>query len=164
MGADAIDLRSVLQLLRRRLWLIVLITLLALGAAGVALFALMPVYTATTLVLVDPSKKNLLDPDAQLSGSSSDSLRVDSEVELVKSETTLLAVAKELDLANDSEFGLRLGMRDMLLSFFRIAEPELPSGDDALGAIMNNLRDAITIQRRGLTFLIAVNARSGRAS
>lgn len=162
MDGDALDLRSIFDLLKRRIWIILLVTVLVLGAAGVALLALKPVYSATALVLVDPSKKNLLDPDAQLTGSSSDSLRVDSEVELVKSETTLLAVAEELDLATDPEFGLRLGMRDMLLAFFRIAEPKLPSGDEALASVIGNLRDNVTVQRRGLTFLIAVTARSGR--
>lgn len=160
--ADTLDLRSIFDLLRRRIWLIVLVTAMAIGAAGIALLALQPVYTATALVLVDPSKKNLLDPDAQITGSSSDALRVDSEVELVKSETTLLSVAQQLDLANDPEFGLSLGMRDMLLAFFRISEPQLPTGQDALSAIIGNLREAVTVQRRGLTFLIAVNARSAR--
>ena len=162
MDGDVIDLRSILGLLRRRLWLIVLVVILALGAAGVALLVLKPVYTATALVLVDPSKKNLLDPDSQLASSSTDSLRVDSEVELVKSETVLLAVARELNLAEDPEFGLKLGMRDMLLAFFRIAEPALPSGDDALKTIVDNLRDAVSVQRKGLTYLISVNAQSGR--
>jgi len=162
MDGDALDLRSVFDLLKRRIWIILLVVVVCVGAAGVALLALKPVYSATALVLVDPSKKNLLDPDAQLSGSSSDSLRVDSEVELVKSETTLLAVAEQLDLASDPEFGLRLAMREMLLAFFRIAEPKLPTGDEALQSVMNNLRDAVSVQRRGLTFLIAISARSGR--
>ncbi len=160
--ADTLDLRSIFDLLKRRIWLIVLVTAMAVGLAGVALLALKPVYTATALVLVDPSKKNLLDPDAQMGGSSSDALRVDSEVELVKSETTLLSVAQQLELANDKEFGLTLGMRDMLLAFFRISEPQLPTGQDALSTIIGNLREAVTVQRRGLTFLIAVNARSAR--
>jgi capsular exopolysaccharide synthesis family protein len=162
MGADIIDVRSVFLLLRRRIWLILLTMVLCLGVAGAALFSLKPVYTATALILIDPSKKNLLDADAQLSGSSSDSLRVDSEVELVKSETTLLEVAQQLDLANDLEFGPRIGLRDMLLSFFRIAEPKLLTGEEALNAVMDNLRDAVSVQRRGLTFLIAVSGRSGR--
>jgi len=162
MDGDALDLRSIFSLLRRRLWLIALVVVVALGAAGLALLALKPVYTATALVLVDPSKKNLLDPNEQLSGSGSDSLRVDSEVELVKSETVLLAVAKELDLANDAEFGLRFGLRDTLMAFFRIAEPRLPTGDEALNTILGNLRSAVSVSRRGLTFLISVNAQSGR--
>ena len=162
MDGDTINLRNVFDLLRRRFWVIVSVAVLCLAVAGGALLVLRPVYTATTLILVDPSKKNLLDPEAQLSGSSSDSFRVDSEVELVKSETTFLSVARELDLPNDTEFGLRLGIRDTLLAFFRIAEPQLPSGDEALAAVIDKLRDAVTVQRRGLTFLIAVSARSGR--
>jgi succinoglycan biosynthesis transport protein ExoP len=162
MDADALDLRSIFDLLKRRIWIILAVAVVSVGIAGLALLALKPVYSATALVLVDPSKKNLLDPDAQLTGSSSDSLRVDSEVELVKSETTLLAVANELDLATDPEFGLRLGMRDMLMAFFRIAEPTLPTGDEALSVVIGGLRDSVSVQRRGLTFLIAVTARSGR--
>ncbi len=162
MGGDSFDLRDVLGLLRRRIWLIVAVVLVAVGAAGIALLALKPVYTATALVLVDPSKKNLLNPEDALGGSGSDSLRVDSEVELVKSETTLLAVARELDLASDPEFGLRFGLRDTLLAFLRIREPRLPTGDEAYSFIINGVRDAVTVQRRGLTFLIAVDARSAR--
>lgn len=162
MDSDSFDLRNVFGLLRRRIWLVVAITVVVVGAAGIALLALKPVYTATALVLVDPSKKNLLNPEDALGGSGSDSLRVDSEVELVKSETTLLAVARELDLASDPEFGLRFGLRDTLLAFFRLAEPKLPTGDDAYNFIINGVRDAVTVQRRGLTFLIAVDARSAR--
>lgn len=163
MDDDQIDLRGAFGLLRRKLWLIILVTLLALAGAGVALLALKPVYTATALVLVDPSKKNLLDPQAETSSSSSDSARVDSEVELVSSETTLLSVIKDLNLVEDSEFGVRLGLRDMLMAFFRIAEPTLPTGDDALRSVLGRLKDAVSIERRGLTFLVAVDARSSSA-
>jgi capsular exopolysaccharide synthesis family protein len=162
MGGDSFDLRDVLGLLRRRIWLIVAVAVVAIGLAGIALLALKPVYTATALVLVDPSKKNLLNPEDGLGGSGSESLRVDSEVELVKSETTLLAVARELDLASDPEFGLRLGLRDTLMAFLRLGEPKLPTGDQAYNFIINGVRDAVTVQRRGLTFLIAVDARSAR--
>lgn len=162
MQDDAVDLRSIFDLLKRRIWFILLVTVLSLAVAGVALLALKPVYSSTALILVDPSKKNLLDPDAQFTGSSSDSLRVASEVELGKSETTLLAVAQELGLATDPEFGLRLGLRDTLLAFLRVAQPKLPTGDEALAAVIGNLRDSVTVQRRGMTFLIAVTARSAR--
>jgi len=162
MDSDALDLRNVFGLLRRRIWIILLATVVALAIAGLALLALKPIYTATALILVDPSTKNLLDPDAQGGASAADSLRVDSEVELVRSETTLLAVASSLNLADDPEFGLRIGMRDSLLAFFRIAEPSVPSGEQALASILGNLRSKVSVQRRGLTYLIAVSAQSGR--
>lgn len=162
MDESTLDLRSIFDLLRRRVWIILAVVAVAIGIAGLTLLALKPVYTATALVLVDPSKKNLLDPDAQLTGTSSDSLRVDSEVELVESQTTLMQVASELNLASDAEFGLRLGMRDMLLAFFRIAEPTLPTGEEALATVIDQLRASVSVQRRGLTFLIAISGQSGR--
>ncbi|MGN6487987.1 MAG: GumC family protein [Devosia sp.] len=162
MDGEIIDLRSIVGLLRRRIGLIALVIVVALAAAGLALLVLKPVYTATALVLVDTSKKNLLDPESQLASATTDSLRVDSEVELVKSETVLLAVAGELDLVHDPEFGFRPGLRETLMAFFHLAEPSPPTGDAALKAAADNLRRAISAQRRGLTYLIAVNAESGR--
>jgi capsular exopolysaccharide synthesis family protein len=157
-----IDLKAVLGLLQRRFWLVALVMALVLGVAGIVLLTLKPVYTATALVLVDPSKKNLMDPESQLSGSSSDSLRVDSEVELVKSETTLLSVTDQLDLVSDPEFGLSLGLKDMILAFLRLGEPTLPTGEEAVQAVIDKLRQSVGAQRKGLTYLIAVNAKSGR--
>lgn len=162
MDTDALDLRTIVDLLRRRGAFILLVTALALVAAGVAILAIKPVYSATALVLVDPNTKNLLDPTVPSGGSGFDSLRVDSEVELVKSEITLLAVAEELSLVADPEFGLRLGLHDRLLALLRLAQPRLPDGREARAAVLGNLRDSVVVQRRGLTFLIAVSARSER--
>lgn len=162
MDADALDLRSIVDLLRRRGVIILVVTVLALGLAGLAILAMTPVYSATALVLVDPDKQNLLDAAAPAGGSGYDSLRVDSEVELVKSEMTLLAVADQLDLASDPEFGLRLGLHERLLAFLRLAQPRLPDSREARVALLGNLRDSVVVQRRGLTFLIAVTARSER--
>jgi polysaccharide biosynthesis transport protein len=163
-GSDVgtVDLRGLLGLLRRRLWLIVVTAGLCLALAAGALYALEPAYTATALILVDPSKKNLLDPEQQMLGSSSDSARVDSEVELVKSEVTLRSVVARLDLIADEEFGVKVGLTDQLLAFLRIAEPRLPSGEEALNQVQAKLRQAVTVQRRGLTFLISVQASSHR--
>lgn len=159
---EQLDVRGVLGLLRRKLWLIVTVAVLVMGGATLALFAMKPVYTATALLLVDPSKKNLLDPQSQVMGSSSDSARVDSEVELVKSGPTMLQVADQLGLVQDPEFGVRIGLRDSLLAFFRLAQPQLPSGDAAVDEVIGRLKNAVSVQRRGLTFLIAVQATSAR--
>lgn len=162
MDVDGQDLKTIVDLLRRRAGLILLVAMLVLGVAGLTVFALKPVYSATALILVDPSKKNLLDPSTEAGGSGSDSLRVDSEVELVKSETTLLAVVEALGLASDPEFGPRLGPLDTLLGLLRLAQPQPPDGREARAAVLRNLRDSVSAQRRGVTFLIAVTARSQR--
>ncbi len=159
---DEIDLRGILGTLRRRFLLILGCVVLCTLVAGLALFALKPVYSATTLVLVDPSRKDLLDPSAQVSASMSDSARVDSEVELVKSETTLLSVVQQLNLVQDPEFGVRLGLRDRIWAFLGLGKAELPTGKEALNRVVDSLRAAVAADRRGMTFLVAVSARSGR--
>lgn len=160
MNDQGFDLRSILGLLRRQARLIAITVLAVLVVATAAVFTLKPIYTASTLVLVDPSRKDLLDPNAQMGGGSGESARVDSEVELARSEATLLQTIEDENLVNDPEFGVRLGLRDVVLSFFRAAEPELPTGNEALQSVMAKLRENITVQRRGLTFMLAIQARS----
>ncbi|MBD8066779.1 hypothetical protein IC608_14995 [Devosia sp. PTR5] len=167
MDETAIDLRAVLGVVRRQRWLILLIIVLVTALAGAATFAITPVYTAASLVLVDPSRKNLLDPETTYSTSMSDSARVDSEVELAKSDTVLLRVIDDLKLASNSEFSPRLGLRERAMVFLKLGSPILPTGQQALDEVLGSLRSVINAQRRGLTFLIAVQARSnspGRAA
>jgi len=160
MDEQEFDLRGIVGLLRRQYRLILITLAVLLAAATVAVFVLKPVYTASTLVLVDPSRKDLLDPEAQITSASSDNARVDSEVELVKSDTVLLRVVKEADLLKDPEFGVRPGLRDSLMRFLRLADGAVPSGDAALQGVLDKLREAVSVQRRGLTYLILVQARS----
>lgn len=49
-------------------------------------------------------------------------------------------------------------MRQQLMAFFRLAEPTLPTGEEAVNNLVDRLRSTITVQRRGLTYLIAINA------
>lgn len=160
MDEQELDLRGLVGLLRRQFKLIVGTVVVVLALAGLSILVLKPVYTASTLILVDPSRKDLLDPSVQTQSNASDSARVESEVELVKTETTLLSTINDLGLVADPEFGVRLGFRDRLLSFLRIAEPRIPEGEAALQDVLSNLRDAVSVQRRGLTYLISVQVRS----
>ncbi len=155
-----LDIRALLGVLRRHVRLILSVLGIVLALACVALFTLKPVYTASTLVMVDPSHKDLLNPEDVAQNASADSARVDSEVELVKSETTLLRVIKENNLVTDPELGVSLGLKDKILAFLRVASPQLPTGDEALQIVVRKLRDAINVQRRGLTYLITIDAKS----
>ena len=141
--------------------------MVVLAITVLSIFAITPLYTGKTLLLVDPSQKNLLDPSEQSGGSAStDSARVESEVELVDSDAVLLDVISNGyqggpdSLITDPEFGVKLGKRDKLLAFLRIKDATLPSGEEALGRVLRNLKDAVTVRRQGLTYLIAVEVRS----
>jgi polysaccharide biosynthesis transport protein len=161
MEPSAVDLKAIIGLVRRRYLIVAGSIVLAFGIALVALMLLLPSYAATALVMVEPGGKDLLKP-GQESASNSDTLRVDSEVELVKAEATLVAVAKELDLASGPEFAAQSSWRDGLGALFRFASPGPASPEAVERQVVDRLRGAIDVQRKGATFLIAITAHAGR--
>lgn len=159
MDEGEIDIRGILKLLRRRIRMIGAVLGVVLAIAILALVAITPVYTASTLIFVDPSRKNLMEAEAS-TASSSDSARVDSEVEILRSDAVLLAVIQAQNLLADPEFGPRLGLMSQVLAFFRLADANPPSGLEALQATLTKLRSATSIQRRGLTYLLTASVSS----
>jgi uncharacterized protein involved in exopolysaccharide biosynthesis/Mrp family chromosome partitioning ATPase len=155
-----IDLRRILDLLRRRARLIIVTVMATMALATLVTVSLKPVYSASALVLVDPTSKNLLAPDSQAASGSSDSARVDSEAAIVVSDSNLLEVIRELNLVSDPELGVRLGLADTLLAWLRMGDARLPTGDEALADVLANVHKAVKAERNGLTFLIEVSARS----
>ncbi len=155
-----IDLRNILGLLRRQVRLIIASVIVVVTLAGLVTFSFTPIYSATALILVDPSRKNLLDPDAQIGSGVSDSARIDSEVEILRSDNVLLKVIEAENLTSDVELGASLSLRERILTLLRLYEPQPPTAAEALHQVLNNLRNAVSIQRRGLTYLISVQGRS----
>ena len=161
MDDTPVDLRALIGTIRRQYRLILLVLAATLAVALLVVFGLRPTYTATALVLVDPSHKDLLATTAPVDSSISDSARVDSEVELVKSQRTLLAVIQQLDLVHNPEFGPRLGVLDKVRMAIHLGQPSLPSGEQALGVVTGQLDAAVSVQRHGTTFLLQINAQTG---
>ncbi len=158
MDHSEFELRSIFGLLRRQFRLILTTIVAVMSLAAVIAFSLTPVYTSSALIMVDPSNKDLLDPQNQINSASADSARIDSEVELARSDSVLLKVIQEKNLIADPEFGVSLGTWARILSFLRLAEPTLPSGEDAVNQTLSKLRGAIHVQRRALTYLISIQA------
>ena len=163
MDDTDIDLRNIAGLLRRQIRLIIITIVAVVGVALIGAFALTPIFSSSALILVDPSTKNLLDPEALFSSAGADSARIDTEVEILRSDSILLQVITSENLIGDAEFGPSIGWRGRILGFLRLADPQMPSGQDALNDTLSNLRNAITVQRRGTTYLISVQVRSANA-
>lgn len=160
MTETEIDLRGLFAFLKRQIRLIIATFLIVVGLAAIVTFALTPRYASSALILVDPTQKNLLDPEGSASTASSDNARVESEVEIMRSDEILIEVISEQGLVSDPEFGVSLGLRDRILAFLRIASPELPSGEAGLRNVLEKLRSAVSIERRGLTYLISARVKS----
>ncbi len=151
-----IDLKGILGLIRRQLWLILSTIAAILILTIIFTYSLTPKYTATSLVLVDTSTKNLLDSDNIISNPSADNSRVESEVGILKSDRILLNVVSENNLVSDSEFGIEVSLKDRILSWLRIPLQPAPAGEEALSRVLNSFKSAITVSRNGLTYLITV--------
>ncbi|SIR02043.1 Chain length determinant protein, partial [Rhizobium sp. RU20A] len=106
--SNEIDLKSVLGLVRRQIWLI-LSLFVGITVLGVLFaYSINPKYAGTALVVVDPTPSNLLDPQARLTGGITDNARIESEVNIISSDGVLLDVVRSQNLISDDEFGVKL--------------------------------------------------------
>jgi len=160
MQETEIDIRTIISLLRRRLKLILATVIIIVGVSLLYAFSLTPTFTSSALILVDTDATEILNPIKESGGISSGNARIDSEVEILKSDNILLSVIDKKNLITDSEFGVKLGWRDNFLSFLRIKDVTLPTGEAALQGVLSKLRSAILVKRKGLTYLISVSATS----
>ena len=153
-----IDLRRIFALVWRRIPLISAIAAAVVAVAIVAIFMLPPVYSATSLIVFDPIRKDLLDPSAQSSSGSADNARIESEVELLRSDSILLKVIASQNLLPEGDAAP--GLRARVLAAIGLASAEQPLPEQRFGQALAQLRRSVLVQRRGLTYLIAVQARS----
>jgi len=161
MTDDTIDIRSLLAMFKRQLRLIIITVFLFVGLAGIYLSTSTPMYRSTAMIYVDPSNKNLLDPNQSASRSaSSDNARVESEVEIIRSSTVSLDVVQSANLVTDPEFGPQLGRLDKLKLWVGIEADTTVDGARTLRGVVTRLRNATTVSRRGLTYLINVTVTS----
>lgn len=156
-----IDLKSIIGLFRRQLWLMVSIVFAVVVTAGGVLYTLTPEYTATNKVLVDLSNKDLLQPDDRMNVSVSDAnARVESEVSILRSDNIYLEVVRRENLLADSEFGVRPGRFDWIKSYLNIGSGTSASGEVLLGATLERFQNAVTVRRQGLTYIIEISVTS----
>lgn len=157
ISAEIIDLRELVSILRRRARLVLLTIAIILGLAFLYLARTTPLYTATAMILIDPARKDLLQPtDSVNINASLASALVESEVEILKSDTVLLALVNDMNLITDQEFGPSLSLTDKMKQALGFDTQE-SSGSALLGGTLSRVRNAVTVRRKGLTNVIAVS-------
>ncbi len=159
-SGEMIDLRELVAIFRRRARLILLSVAIILGLAFLYLARTTPLYTSTALLLVDPAQKDLLQPaDSANMNASLASALVESEVEILKSDTVLLAMIRDQNLVQDAEFGPTLSLTDKLKQAVGF-DPAPRDGAALLSQTLTRLRDAVSVRRRDLTNVIALSVTS----
>ncbi len=104
-GEDTtIDLMDVLGMLRRRKWLIMLVTALGTVAAALLGLVITPTYTAKSAVLVDPRQLQLGNIEQVLQGLTVNTSTIATQIGMLQSETFQASVMDDLHLFDDPEF------------------------------------------------------------
>lgn len=160
-----LDILAILSVLRRQFRLILVTFAIILGLTVVYIATATPIFTAKTLIYVDPSNKNLLASDGSGTVSSAaENARIESEVKILRSPTVLLETLNQAELISDPSFGPSLGMLDKIKTALGWSEQTLPDAQSLVAAASRKLENATDAKRQGLTYLIEVSARSADAN
>ena len=155
-----IDIRALLGVIRRQSR-IILYTIASILIVTLAyLFAVTPKYTATALISIEPNRDVLTESVAALNNTGAISATVEGEAEIIKSNDVLLALIRTQGLLADEEFGVTLGNWDRLRNMLGFEVAEEADGTAEIQSSITRLREAISVRRKGLTYLIEVGVTS----
>jgi succinoglycan biosynthesis transport protein ExoP len=151
-------LRDVLNLVWRRR-LAIALTVLIVGLATAAVLVQLPrIYSATTLILVEPRTNRVADTTAVLSGLPADFETIQTEIEILQSQRLQDKVVRSLELTKDPEFNATLREPSFLARQMRALtgadEPRTPEQIERITAA--NLGAAISVSGTGRSRVIAV--------
>ena len=155
-----IDIRALLGVIRRQSR-IILYTIASILIVTLAyLFTVTPKYTAVSLISIEPNRDVLSESVATLNNTGAISAAVEGEAEIIKSNDVLLALIRTQGLLDDDEFGVTLSNWDRLRNMIGLEVAEEASGTAELQSSITRLREAISVRRKGLTYLIEVGVTS----
>lgn len=171
-AGDTIDVSALLRaLLRGRRW-IALVFLLSIGAACFyILFLAVPIYSATSVVVMESRESQVmgLDIESIIGGLSSDSSVVNTEVEVLRGRLLMGRVADELKLGDDPEFNVTLQPKTLVsrLKTRILGEDEEVLGDAEIhDSVVSTLLDGVKVTNvpQSLAFRIEVETTSAQKS
>ena len=157
------DLREMARILRRRFRLVSLPPAVLVGLAVVYLAVVSTLYTATSTVLVDPRRANVVETNQSvLSNFGTDDATIESQTLLIQSVAILERVVRKLKLTDDREFTPRPGLLDPIRRLFSSSGPGdgANSEDAARSRSVEILQKRMKVTRQGTTFLVDINVSS----
>lgn len=162
--------RLIDALWRRKLLIFIVVTCL-MAAAAVQIASMVPVYDARALILIDTRRNALSDLQAIVSGSQSDLLQVQTQVDILRSPALAIDVAEKLDLVREPEFATALARRPggfaaqlaPLLALAGYPMPEAPTLTDeekirAVAGILTN--EKLTVVNDSRSYVIGIQVRA----
>lgn len=139
--------------------IVFIFVLVVLGALSVA-SVLRPIYMATALLVLEPAPADLFDAGNLAAGEVPAHGAVDGAVEIMRSDPVLLRAVDLADPFALSDFASGLDLRAGFLGFFRIDPEPMAAGEEGRAQVLKLMHSSVSINRRGLTPVIAINARA----
>lgn len=162
------DLRRMWALFLRHIRLFVAIAAVVFVASVVLTLRATPLYTASSSVMLDVRKQQVVDTQAVMSGLPADTAVVDSEVQVLKSRHLAARVVDTLHLDQDPEFNGRLrkpsfvgGILRGVKGLFGGSPPNAPLSaldqKKLREGIIQSVLGRLNVRRSGLTYVIEIN-------
>src|SRR5688572_4696535 len=174
-GDDQQELVSKAIGIGRRRWMAMLPAALAVFAVVYAGAAFSPrMYTATATISINPGREQVIATEQLVTQASADTAQIESEVQIMRSPSTMRRVVDALRLEEDSEWNSALappgGVRAVLAPLLRALDGGRRTSGEVTGdaregmqeAIAGALADAVTIERRANSFIVTVSATTRR--
>lgn len=136
--AELFGVTAAMQMLRRRFLVMILVGASVAAAAATFLMLQTPTYTATSLLMINPRQERVLNSEAVVGALPLQSSAIDSEIELLRSPALMNDLAEALGLQSQRSGGEVMSTQD----------------------IADSLAGAIQVNRRGMTLVIEITARS----
>jgi exopolysaccharide transport family protein len=157
--ADA--LLGILRTIRRNLKFIFVTGIIGTLIATAIVLAITPKYKATVTVLVDPRQTKILQDADVVGRPGTDNGAIESEVEMLKSDALMRQVVRKMNLQDDYEFngsGNLLSIVKSAVLFPVRAIFGSSASVDPLAPVIDRLDKETDAKRRGLTYVIELNA------
>lgn len=107
---DVFDISRLLNTLWRGRVVLALCAVLSVISGGYYIYVLAtPVYTASTLLVLETREEQVVDLGGVIGGLSSDTSVVNTELEVLRSRNLIGDVVDKLNLVEDPEFNIKLG-------------------------------------------------------
>jgi exopolysaccharide transport family protein len=121
--SETIDLLSLIGVLWRRKWLILLIACLGMFGGWLYGKGKVPLYTAEADVVIEPREANVINLQQVMSGLQVDPAVIATEMSIVNSRPNIVQVMNDLNLYQDPEFNVALRPQTPSLMDRFITEP-----------------------------------------
>ncbi|WP_342359359.1 AAA family ATPase [Terrarubrum flagellatum] len=158
---SSINLDTIFRILRRQWPVIAGFTFVALLAAVIFLLTAAPKYTASMTILIDTRKTQLFQTQQVVGDMAIDSSAVESQAEILKSDSTALAVIRNLKLLEDPEYSGEGSFSLIKTITGLFVGPDAPDSQERKERMaVEQFAKALQVKRVGLTYAIDVSFQS----